>query len=74
MLFRSDLHCKWFLRNDNLLLDTQLNLIQTKIFEQFPESNNDYLLILMLLRVYNHAVTDSLEHKFLLGEINKLWK
>jgi len=71
---RQDLHCKWFLRNDNLLLDTQLNLIQTKIFEQFPESNNDYLLILMLLRVYNHAVTDSLEHKFLLGEINKLWK
>jgi hypothetical protein len=71
---RQDLQCKWFIRNDNLLLDTQLNLIQTKIFEHFPESNNDYLLILMLLRVYNHAILNSLEHKFLLGEIQKLWK
>ena len=71
---RQDLQCKWFIRNDNVLLDPQLNLIQTKIFEQFPESNNDYLLILMLLRVYNHATINSDEHKFLLGEIYKLWK
>lgn len=71
---RQDLHCKWFIRKDTLFLDTKLNLIQTEIFRKFPQSNNNYLLILMLLRVFKHAVNDSFEQNFLLKEIHKLWK
>lgn len=71
---RQDLQCKWFLKHDNLFLDTKLNLIQNEIFNKFPESNNDCLLILMLLRVFNHTERGSFEQEFLLREINKLWK
>lgn len=71
---RQDLHCKWFLRNDNVYLHTKLNIIQQEIFNIFPQANNDYLLILMLLRVYRHATNNSFEQNFLLKEIHKLWK
>ena len=71
---RQDLHCKWFIRNDRLFLDAKLNQIQKKLFDKFPQANNDYLLILMLLRVYRHATTNSSEQNFLLKEIHKLWK
>lgn len=71
---RQDLQCKWFLRNENLFFDTQLDIIQTKILNKFPQANNDYLLILMLLRVYKRSIPESKEHKFLLEEIKKLWK
>ena len=71
---RQDLQCKWFLRNDKLFLDTKLYLLETRIFNQFSYAFNDYLLILMLLRVYRHAKDNSVEHHFLLTEIYKLWK
>jgi RIO-like serine/threonine protein kinase len=71
---RQDLKCKWFLRNSKVSLDVKLNKIEKEILNKFPEANNDYLLILMLLRVYKHAKPNSFEQLFLKREINKLWK
>ena len=71
---RQDLECKWFLRKTKTYSDTKLYNIQKAILETFPESNNDYILIIALLRVFKHCIVDSFEHKFLISEINKLWK
>ena len=71
---RQDLECKWFLRDSNIKLDTKLQQIQDRLKEDYPEAFDDSLLILMLLRVYNHASEGSYEQKFLLREIEKLWK
>jgi len=71
---RQDLKCKWFLRLDSLSLDVKLNAIEKEILDIYPEANDDYILILMLLRVYKHAKENSFEQQFLLKEINKLWK
>jgi len=71
---RQDLECKWFLRRDNIMLDGKLKNMQHKILSKYPVANNDYLLILMLLRVYLHCEKGSLEHTFILREVNRLWK
>ena len=71
---RQDLECKWFLRKETLMLDVKLKDIQDKLLSLCPLAHNDYLLILMLLRVYLHAPKDSLEYKFIMKEINRLWK
>lgn len=71
---RQDLKCKWFLRNSKVSLDVKLNKIEKEILNCFPEANNDYLLILMLLRVYKHSKPNSFEQLFLKREIEKLWK
>jgi hypothetical protein len=71
---RQDLECRWFLRKSNLMLDVKLKNIQDKILDCFPLANNNYLLILMLLRVLAHAPKGSFENKFILKEIKKLWK
>jgi len=71
---RQDLECKWFLRNSNLSLDVKLQNLQEKILSRFSGSDNDYLLILMLLRVYQHTKTFDDDRKFILKEINRLWK
>lgn len=71
---RQDLECKWFLRNDTLFIDVKLKHLQSELFKKFPEANNDYLLILMLLRVYRYTLPDSYERNFLIDRINKLWK
>ena len=71
---RQDLECKWFLRETDLRLDAKLNMMQEKIFSAFPNTKDDYLLILMLLRVYRHTEKDDSNRKFILREINRLWK
>lgn len=71
---RQDLNCKWFLRNHKTSLEVKCNKIEQVILERFPEANNDYLLIMMLLRVYRHAKENSFEQQFLLREIERLWK
>ncbi len=71
---RQDLECGWFLRRDNIMLDGKLKDMQHKISTKYPIANNDYLLILMLLRVYLHCEKGSLEHTFILREVNRLWK
>ena len=70
---RQDLQCKWFLRHTDIKLDTKISSIQSKILNVFPEANNDYLLILMLLRVYPYTKSE-FDNQFILREINKLWK
>lgn len=71
---RQDLKCKWFLRKESISLEVKLNEIEDTILKKFPEANNDYILIMMLLRVYVHTQEDSFEQQFILREIEKLWK
>jgi RIO-like serine/threonine protein kinase len=71
---RQDLECKWFLRHNSAMLDVKLLNIQETVLKKFPIANDDYLLILMLLRVYLHCDKDSLEYNFIMKEINRLWK
>jgi len=72
---RQDLHCGWFIRdNQDHHLMTYANMLQDRLLRRFKIANNDYLLILMLLRVFQHAKKDSSEYNFLLSEIKKLWK
>jgi len=71
---RQDLELGWFIRKDNVMLDVKTKHMQQKILEKFSEANNDYLLILMLLRVYRHSQPNTLERNFLLKGINLLWK
>lgn len=71
---RQDLELGWFIRKDSVMLDVKTKHIQQKILEKYPRANNDYLLILMLLRVYRHSKPNTLERNFLLEGINLLWK
>ena len=71
---RQDLECKWFLRDTKLLLDVKVENIQDKLLERFELANNNYLLILMLLRVYRYTKPFSKEEAFLIKEMNRLWK
>ena len=71
---RQDLELGWFTRKDNAMLNVKTKYIQEKILQQHPTANNDYLLILMLLRVYRHSRPDTLERNFLLEGITSLWK
>ena len=71
---RQDLELGWFTRKDNVMLDVKTKHIQQRILERYPAASNDYLLILMLLRVYRHSKPDTLERNFLLKGINSLWK
>lgn len=71
---RQDLESKWFLRDTKMMLDVKLKNIQDRILERFPGSDNDYLLILMLLRVFLHTKPRDKNREFILKEINRLWK
>lgn len=68
---RQDLTCKWFIRADNVYFDSKLEKIseELKVFKHF---DNDYLLILMLMRVLPYATT--VDQFYLMSEIKKLWK
>jgi len=69
---RQDLVCKWFVRHDSLFLDSKLQSIydSLKIYDHFE---NDYLLLLMLLRVLPYTKNDN-DKNYLLNEVRKLWK
>ena len=73
---RQDLDLRWFTRNTDLVLDVKTNYIKQQLKQRYPPAlvDNDYLLILMLLRVYRHAEQGTFEHVFLLEGINRLWK
>jgi hypothetical protein len=68
---RQDLTCKWFIRNDNVYFDSKLEKISNEL-KAFKHFDNDYLLILMLMRVLPYA-TD-IDRDYLMSEIYKLWK
>jgi len=71
---RQDLECKWFLRNKNIKLDVKLQNLQEMIFDRHYLTNNNYLLILMLLRIYPYTKEYDSNRKFILKEIYRLWK
>ena len=71
---RQDLECKWFLRDSKMMLDVKLQNLQDKILARFTGADNDYLLILMLLRVYLHTKPGDRDREFILKEVNRLWK
>ena len=71
---RQDLDCKWFLRNNKLIIDAKLSKIKETILYQFPEASSDYLLILMLLRVFLYCKKNSLEYDLIMKEVWRLWK
>lgn len=71
---RQDLELGWFTRKDNVMLEIKTKKIQQCLLERYPEANNDYLLIAMLLRVYKHSVSSSPEREFLLEGFRLLWK
>ena len=71
---RQDLECGWFTRRDNTMLDVKTKHIQQELLKRFPEADNNYLLIMMLLRVYRYSKPETFERQFLLDWINKLWK
>lgn len=69
---RQDLHCRWFIRNDNVFFDSKLKKINDE-FSKKEYYNNDYLLILMLMRVLPYTQTEK-DTFFIEREIRKLWK
>lgn len=69
---RQDLVCKWFIRNDNVYLDSKLLTIIDKL-SGFVHNENQYLLILMLMRVLPYTHNDK-DKEFLMTEVRKLWK
>jgi tRNA A-37 threonylcarbamoyl transferase component Bud32 len=71
---RQDLECKWFLRETDILLDTKLQQLQDNLKVVYPEAFDNYILILMLLRVIAYCNRESFEYSFLKKEIIRLWK
>ncbi len=71
---RQDLECKWFLRNSDARIDTKLQIIQDKLKRLYPDAFDDSILILMLLRVYCYTKKEDSNYKFIMKEINRLWK
>lgn len=71
---RQDLECKWFLRNSDVRLDTKLQNIQDGLRKKYPYAFDDYILIMMLLRVLKHCEKGDDNYLFLMKEIKRLWK
>ena len=71
---RQDLHCRWFLRNNSAMIEHKLNEIEAQIVSRWPQGNDNYLLILMLMRVLKYALPNSKDFNFLQTEIQRLWK
>lgn len=71
---RQDLHCRWFLRKSPAMIEHKLNEIETKVVSQWPQGSDNYLLILMLMRVLRYSPRGSTEFNFLQAEIERLWK
>lgn len=69
---RQDLDCKWFIRNERYYFDSKLKTIKQEL-SKHDHFNNDYLLILMLMRVLPYTKNEK-DKLFLENEIRKLWK
>lgn len=69
---RQDLTCKWFIRHGNYFFDSKLRILHDAL-SKFTHYDNDYLLILMLIRVMPYCDTAN-DQNFLRNEILKLWK
>ena len=69
---RQDLECGWFIRSESVYYTAKLKMI-SDAFADIENFNNDYLLILMLMRVLPYTSNDS-DKNFVENEIRKLWK
>jgi hypothetical protein len=69
---RQDITCKWFIRNEKVFFDPKLQVLD-KMLRKYEHYDNDYLLILMLLRVLPYAKTVE-DETFLKDKILLLWK
>ena len=69
---RQDITCKWFVRKENFYFDSKLKILEESI-KPFEHSMNNYLLILMLMRVLPYTYFDD-DKQFVESEIRKLWK
>jgi hypothetical protein len=68
---RQDLTCGWFIRNDDVYIESKLKKISAEL-SSYKHFDDDYILILMLMRVLPYA--NESDTKFLLKEIMRLWK
>jgi len=68
---RQDLTCGWFIRNDDVYIESKLKKISDEL-SSYKHFNDDYILILMLMRVLPYA--NESDTKFLLNWIIRLWK
>lgn len=69
---RQDITCKWFVRKENFYFESKLKILEEAI-KPFEYSMNDYLLILMLMRVLPYTYFND-DKQFVESEIRKLWK
>ncbi len=69
---RQDITCGWFVRKENLYFSSKLKVLQDKL-KKFEYYDNDYLLILMLMRVLPYTYSSE-DEEFIESEIRKLWK
>ena len=67
-----DLESGWFIRDKDVMLQGKLWSIKSSIINAYPEVNNPYLLILMLLRVLPYTKNDR-DQQFIIKEINRLY-
>lgn len=70
---KQDVVCKWFIRSipNKQFLDHKLISIDSHLRNYFTYENN-YLTILMLLRVFPYCKND-FDRTFIIDEVNKLW-
>ena len=71
---RQDLECGWFLRNSRKKKFDCLGEIQEHLIDRHPLLGNNYLLILMLLRIYNYTFDSEADRNFIVCKVNGLWK
>ncbi len=69
---RQDLECGWFIRTESVYYTAKLESINNA-FADVEHFNNDYLLILMLMRVLPYTINYN-DKNFIETEITKLWK
>lgn len=69
---RQDITCEWFVRKENLYFSSKLKVLQDTL-NKFEYFDNDYLLILMLMRVLPYTYSSE-DEEFIESEIRKLWK
>jgi tRNA A-37 threonylcarbamoyl transferase component Bud32 len=72
---RQDLECLWFVRNESDIITYKIvcDKINFHLKNKWKFMNNNYILILMLLRILPYCTEDTTQN-FLIKEINKLWQ
>lgn len=69
---RQDITCKWFIRGEKFYFDSKLKVLDDTL-KTYRHYYDDYLLILMLMRVLPYTYYDA-DKEFVESEIRKLWK